>query len=85
MRARNWRRRTALGTLVGTRMRVKVEGVNELGVVTREVAPTIVTVQQKPGKTLPPAVLAVLEDNVGELVEVSTHLIVSEVALKLRT
>ena len=70
MQKRNWRRRTALAVLVGRRMRVRVEGANEAGVFAREVVPTAATVQQKPGRPLPPAVLAVLEDNIGELVEV---------------
>ena len=52
---------------------MSVAGFREGRVLVREPATPIVARQQKsqkPGKGLPPAVRAVLEDNVGELVEV---------------
>jgi len=53
------------------RLRVSVAGLNDGSVLVREAAPRVpARPQQRPGRGMPEAVRAVLEDNIGELVEV---------------
>jgi len=61
----------AVSASMRRRLRVSVAGLNDGSVLVREAAPRVpARPQQRPGRGMPEAVRAVLEDNIGELVEV---------------
>ena len=55
---------------------MSVAGLNDGSVLVREAAPRVpARPQQRPGRGMPQAVRAVLEDNIGELVEVQKAIV----------